>query len=73
VKFNKGDLVLRRADVFDERSRLMTGTVTDAYNDYASRFGPYPELYEVTWDDGSVERGYLPHGLSPAARGERTH
>ena len=29
-----------------------------------SVYGPYEELYEVLWDSGEVQRGFLPHGLS---------
>lgn len=60
-----GDRVSRRIDVYDESSRLLTGTVVDAYSDHDSRFGSYPELYEVEWDGGRRERGFLRHGLAP--------
>jgi hypothetical protein len=68
VKFKTGDLVCRRRDVFDDHSPFMFGTVTEVYSDYDSPYGPYPELYEVTWDGGKVVRSYLPHGLNSVDR-----
>jgi hypothetical protein len=64
MKFNVGDRVARQEDVFDPSSRWMTGTVVRCYSDFASRFGPYPEIYAVEWDDGRYAAGYLPHGLN---------
>lgn len=65
-KFNVGDRVERLIDVFDQSSRLMRGSVVECYSDYRSRFGPYPELYAVTWDHDGYRKGYLPHGLDAA-------
>lgn len=62
-KWQIGARVCRREDVFDRSSNLMTGTVIEGYSDLASRFGPYPELYVVEWDDGIRQRGFLRHGL----------
>jgi hypothetical protein len=44
------------------------GTVTKVYAEPRHRcgalwLGPYPELYQVLWDDGPEKGGYLPHGL----------
>lgn len=64
-RFPLGQRVERPIDVYDARSRVRQGAITARYSDYASRFGPYLELYAVTWDDGTVERGFLPHGLQP--------
>ena len=68
-KLNIGDRVCRYEDVYDHSSQLLVGTVIDRYSDYTSRFGPYPELYEVEWDGGIRKRGYLPHGLHPVVEG----
>ncbi len=45
-----------------------TGTVIQCYSrpikhygDFA--LGPYPELFDVKWDNGEIETGFLPHGL----------
>ena len=63
-RWNVGDRVCRREDVYDESSHLMVGTVIDRYSDFTSRFGPYPELYAVEWDGWIRQRGFLPHGLN---------
>ena len=52
------------------RSPLRHGSVTRVYREPRHRrgalwLGPYPELYEVAWDDGTTLPGYLPHGLDP--------
>lgn len=59
MKFKIGDRVKRLNK---------TGTVTRCYSRgfkfFGSVFlGPYPELYDVKWDDGSTGNAYLPHGL----------
>ena len=63
TKFQLGSLVSRRKNVFDPKSKLLHGIVTEIYSDYTSLQGPYPELYEVTWSNGMIERGFLLHGL----------
>ena len=65
---NVNDRVKRRVDVFDENSPYKYGTVVKCYSraikNYGFvRLGPYPELYDVKWDDGEIEEGYLPHGI----------
>ena len=60
-----GDRVCRHDDVYNRRSALLKGTVVDVYADHTSRLGPYPELYEVEWDGGVRQRGFLRHGLEP--------
>jgi hypothetical protein len=62
--FQAGDRVQRHVDVYDHRSRLRHGAVVCVYGKRSERFGIYPELYDVQWDDGRVEHGFLPHGLS---------
>jgi hypothetical protein len=27
------------------------------------RLGPYPELYDVQFEDGSISKAFLPHGI----------
>lgn len=66
-RFRVGDRVCRREHVYDETSRLMTGTVTRRYAEQSKYHGFYPELYSVCWADGSVGRAYLPHGLESLA------
>ena len=72
-KFVVGDRVTRPYNVYDEESRLMHGTVVRVYS-RNDRFGRYPELYAVQWDEADVKEsgeGYLPHGLDrvvPAGR-----
>lgn len=67
IKWRIGDRVCRNTDVYDQSSSLLCGTVINRYSDYTSRFGPYPELYEVEWDGGIRQRGFLPHGLDALA------
>jgi hypothetical protein len=64
-KFHKGELAHR--PIIDPFTTKVIGreivTITDVYSDYNSRFGNYPELYEITRPNGEVMRGFLPHGL----------
>lgn len=64
TRFRVGDRVQRHSNVMDLTSRLMRGRVIRVYSD-TSQFGHYPELYDVEWDHGKTDGGYLPHGLSP--------
>ncbi len=63
------DRVKRRIDVFDENSPYKYGTVIKCYSRPAKKYssgyilGPYPELYDVKWDNGEIKEGYLPHGI----------
>ncbi len=61
-RWKVGDRVIRRANVFDKLSCVRHGTVVRAYNQTGCQFGPYPEIYDVAWDD-RIEHGFLPHGL----------
>lgn len=56
---------MRPHDVFDEHSPMRYGVVLERTS-RRSRFGYYPELYIVRWEDGT-EKEYLPHGVAPAA------
>lgn len=68
-KFKVGDRVTRPRDVHVpmRRWKLMHGVVTRAYRRDHCRFGPYPELFDVRWDDEADRLregyGYLPHGI----------
>jgi len=61
--FGIGDWVKRRVDVFDDSSPYRKGTVIKRYSKDSERFGYYPELYDVEWEDGSVGKEYLPWGI----------
>lgn len=64
TKFKKGELAIRY--LLNKNLRIVGSeliTITDIYSDYKSKFGPYPELYEITTPKGNIHRGYLPHGL----------
>jgi hypothetical protein len=63
-RFRPGDRVVRPVDVYVLDSPLRHGTVRSRYS-AATKFGDYPELYAVKWDDGAFSYGYLPHGLDP--------
>jgi len=69
-KHSVGDRVCREKDVFKRNSGKKHGVVSRRYSEPRKVIskdvvlGPYPELYEVTWDDGTVEKGFLPHGIS---------
>jgi hypothetical protein len=67
ARFTVGECVTRPEDVFDARSRIKRGTVTECYDYHSRDFGYYPELYAVRWGDGSEQRGFLPHGLDSEA------
>ncbi len=62
TKFREGDRVERKG---------RHGRVTHVYSQPFKRsggllLGPYPELYDVLWDnDSEITKGYLPHGLEP--------
>ena len=69
VRFRRGDRVRRRLiEQFGDGSPWRNGTVigqsSERYphvDDGQSRY--YPEVYEVEWDDGQIEGGFLPRGL----------
>jgi|SRR5882724_1415286 len=81
TKFKVGDRVTRPENVYDRNSPIMHGTIARVYNKTTSHYpindfvlGPYPELYDVRWDeqfrkfsaDGKYEfnaSSFLPHGL----------
>ena len=63
-KFNVGDKVKRLQNIYKPRSRLVHGIVTEVY-ERTDRFGHYPELYRVKWNDPAYgnQQSFLPHGL----------
>jgi hypothetical protein len=65
VRFNIGERVCRRTDVFDEKSRMRYGRVVMRYQ----RGGV--DVYQVRWDDtNEVDDGYFEHGIRAAAENE---
>ena len=64
MRFEVGDRVQRRKDVFDNESPMLHGCVVKAYSRWGTRFGDYPELFDVRWDGvKAVEHGFLPNGI----------
>lgn len=64
-KFKKGELAHHL--ILDRFGRVVGEeivTITDIYSALNTRFGDYPELYEITNGEGVVTRGLLPHGLT---------
>ena len=61
--FQPGDRVTRMVDVFVAARGVRHGIVTRRYG-RRSRLGWYdPELYDVRFDDGTIERSFFRHGL----------
>ena len=67
-KFKINDRVKREINIYNRSEGFKFGIITlrysrpeDQYGDIT--LGPYKELYDVLWDDGKAERGFLPHGL----------
>jgi len=81
-RFQVGDRVIRRQDVFDDRSPFMHGEVTERYSytsesvkDMNGNGIHYAEVYCVCWDKHllgrNVERrGYLRNGIGPEKKGD---
>ena len=74
TRFQLNERVSREINVFAPEQGLRYGNVIEIYSvpkkDYGNGLvlGPYPELYKVRFDDGSVEGGFLPHGLNKEVR-----
>jgi hypothetical protein len=69
-KLEVGQRVSRLTDVFNQKSPLRLGSITERYQRKPSySLGSHlDELYAVKWDDtGLEERGYFRHGLNPIA------
>jgi hypothetical protein len=64
-KFQLRDRVRRLENVFDPTSKMRYGRISRIYSK-TSRYGDYPELYDVEWEDGAVGGDFLPYGLQPA-------
>lgn len=58
MKFNLGQRVCRLSNVFVPDSLMFYGEVVEQYSS-----AEHEELYAVQWDEGRLERGFLPHGL----------
>jgi len=67
-KHRVGDYVTRLVNVFDETSELLTGVVAKGpYAILDSKYGFYPELYDVLWKQKpKIGRGYLWWGITAA-------
>lgn len=66
TRFAKGSRVQRRKNVYDEKSEMLHGEIIRCYQKSAEINDiiiDYDELYEVEWDDGKTQKGFLPHGL----------
>ena len=72
-KFVQGDRVSRLIDVYgpNVQHNIRTGTILLRYKKIGDSKSHsdlyiigYPELYAVLWDDGSVGKAFLPHGLN---------
>ena len=70
TKYSVGERVSRPIDVYGDHDIKKFGVITAVYDEWTpSRCDGdmpamhYEELYEVQWDDGKVEKGFLPHGL----------
>ena len=66
-KFKSTERVKRPIDVYNFNKGYKYGVVIKKYSEYSKVIQPkifYPELYKVQWDDGTIGKGYLPHGLS---------
>jgi hypothetical protein len=69
MQHNIDDFVSREQDIYNPDKGIKTGRVIAAYSVQKHSFGnltlgPYPEMYDVQWDDGSIETGFFPHGLN---------
>lgn len=61
-----GQRVSREIDIYRPNLGEKTGTITRRYSEERQRPRRfYPEMYEVQWDDGKRDEGYLRHGITP--------
>jgi hypothetical protein len=63
-----GDTVKRHINIYNQKSSWKIGIIIDKYSEPQTKcsetiLGPYPELYKVRWNNGEIEKGFLPHGL----------
>lgn len=81
VRYQVGDRVTRPQDIYNKNSPLLHGEVTCVYGKDAAwpwtqplgyirennkpGVWRYPELYEVRWDNGKVQRGFFHYGINP--------
>jgi len=71
IQHSVGDRVSREIDIYDPKKGLKLGEVIKHYSRPREKYGdwwlgPYPNLYDVKWDDGSIGKAFLPHGINPA-------
>jgi hypothetical protein len=59
-----GDRIVRRKDVYKQESPLRHGAIIRCYRLDGCQFGPYDEMYDVRFDDGEIECGFLGHGFA---------
>lgn len=62
ITFKIGERVKRIVWFSEEKIELKKGVVINCYSE-TKKGGYYPELYKVKWDNGVIEKGFLPHGL----------
>lgn len=65
-EFKVGDRVILRPPKWDpEMTTTKYGIIEEVYNSKPSCHGPGEVLLAVRWDEGDLERGYLPIRLEP--------
>jgi hypothetical protein len=60
-ELHKGDRVSYPEDVYKTKSKKMYGNVSHVYYERSQR------MYEVTFDNGMIRRGFFRHGLQAEA------
>ena len=63
---NIRDKVKRPIDVYNFSKGYKYGVIIKKYSQYSKIIDQtlfYPELYRVKWSDGTIGKGYFPHGL----------
>jgi hypothetical protein len=69
--YKNGQRVERPVDPYDKTKGVKHGVITECYSRYQKEtlggmtLGPYPELYKVVFDDGSVGNGFFWWGIRP--------
>jgi len=68
--YEEGQRVKQEIDIYDPSRGTKKGTIIGRYSipEHTIGYvvlGPYPELYKVRFDDGSVEQGFFWFGLTP--------
>ena len=73
--FEIGQRVGRYEDPHDMSKGIKWGLIMERYSRPqevigSTTLGPYPELYMVQFDDGTIGKAYLPHGLIDESEAE---